>query len=53
MLKTMSCGGGHLEFPIHVTNINFVSGFPIHVTNINFVRDHPVTIHAQFEFSHV
>jgi hypothetical protein len=40
MLKTMSCGGGHLEFPIHVTNINFV-------------RDHPVTIHAQFEFSHV
>jgi hypothetical protein len=31
----MSCGGGHL-------------GFPIGIKNRNFVEDHPMNIHVQF-----
>ena len=35
----MSCGGGHL-------------GFPIHIKNRNLVKDIPMIIHIQFGFSH-
>jgi hypothetical protein len=31
----MSCGGGHL-------------GFPIGIENSNLVKDHPMIIHGQF-----
>jgi hypothetical protein len=34
----MSCGGGHL-------------GFPIGIKNIKFVEDLPMIIHLQFGFS--
>jgi hypothetical protein len=34
----MSCGGGHL-------------GFPIHIKNRNLVKDIPMIIHLQFGFS--
>jgi hypothetical protein len=34
----MSCGGGHL-------------GFPIGIKNRNFVKDIPMIIHLQFGFS--
>ena len=37
-VKTMSCGGSHL-------------GFPIHIKNRNLVKDIPMIIHLQFGFS--
>jgi hypothetical protein len=36
----MSCGGGHL-------------GFPISIKNIKFVEDLPMTIHVQFGFNNI
>ena len=37
-VNLMSCGGGHL-------------GFPIHIKNRHFVKDIPMIIHLQFGFS--
>jgi hypothetical protein len=36
----MSCGGGHL-------------GFPIHIKNRNLIKDLPMIIYLQFGFSHI
>ena len=53
----MSCGGGHLGFPIGIKNFSQSEhiigpgshvGYPTGTKNSNFVEDHPRNIPAKF-----